>query len=202
ECYIYACDDVAEHLLENAEARFSGRMTDSGTLLGDLVAEDYRSRSVSLTGPVSAIDPVTGALTLSGFRIQPSELTSWIDEDGGFAPWMSANDLRVGDAVDASGTYGGITGLLLASSIRRIPARDPEVRGWQFIRDEPAIVMLGRPILTDATTTVDVCGAPSDATRLFSMSVYDIEELRIGLSSVAPEPLRATRVTINNGNCW
>ena len=200
ECYIYACDDVAEHLLENAEARFSGRMTDSGTLLGDLVAEDYRSRSVSLTGPVSDIDPVSGALTLFGFRIQPSELTNWIDI--GATPSMSASDLRVGDRVDASGTYGGITGLLLASSVRRVSEGGPGIRGWQFVRDEPAIVMLGRPIVTDATTTVDVCGALSDATKLFSMSVYDIEELKIGLSTVAPEPPRATRVTINNGNCW
>ena len=201
-CYIYACDDVAEHLLENVEARFSGGMADDGTLFGDLVAEDYRSRSASLTGPVSAIDPVTGALTLSVFRIQPSELTSWTDDSGASAPTMSANDLRVGDMVDASGTYGGITGLLLASSVRRVSANGPGIRGWQFVRDEPEIVMLGRSILTDATTTVDVCGAPSNAATLFSMSGYAIEELKIGLSAVEADPLRATRVTINDGNCW
>lgn len=201
-CYIYACDDVAEHLLENVEARFSGGMTDDGTLFGDLVAEDYRSRSVSLTGPVSAIDPVTGALTLFGFRIQPSELTSWTDDSGAAAPTMSANDLRVGDTVDASGTYGGIPGLLFASSVRRVSAIGPGIRGWQFVRDEPKIVMLGRSILTDATTTVDVCGAPSNAATLFSMSGYAIEELKIGLSAVESDPLRATRVTINDGNCW
>jgi len=75
------------------------------------------------------------------------------DEGGAVAPAMSANDLRVGDTVGASGTYGGIPGLLLASSIRRVSARDPQIRGWQFVRDEPGIVMPGRSILTDATTS-------------------------------------------------
>jgi hypothetical protein len=200
-CYLYACEDTAEHLLENAEAWFSGRMTDGGAMVGDMVAEDYWSRAVSLTGRVSAIDPATGALTLLGLRIQPSELTHRIDESG-VAPAMSANDMRIGDTVDASGTYGGVSGLLLASSIRRVSARGPGIRGWQFVRDEPEIVMLGQSILTDASTAVDVCGAPSDATTLFSMSVYAIEELRIELSTIESDPLRATRVTINNGNCW
>jgi hypothetical protein len=201
-CDIYTCEDMAEHLLENAEVRFTGQLTTGGSLAGSLVAVDFWSRSVSLTGPVSAIDPVTGAVTLFGFRIQPSELTNWIDDSGAAAPTMSANELRVGDTVDASGTYGGIPGLLLASSVRRVSESSPGIRGWQFVRNEPAIVMLGRPILTDATTKVDVCGAPADATRLFSMSVYEIEELKIELSILEPEPLRATRVTINDGNCW
>jgi hypothetical protein len=201
-CYLYACEDLAEHLLENAETRFSGRMTDGGTLLGEVVSENFWSRAVSLTGPVSAIDPATGALTVLGFRVQPSELTRWIDEGGTVAPAISANDLRVGDVVDSSGTYGGIPGLLLASSVRRVAAGDTEIRGWQFVRDEPGIVMLGRSILTDAATAVDVCGAPSDAATLFLMDLYAVEELRVGLSTMESNPLLATRVTINDGNCW
>jgi hypothetical protein len=200
-CDIYTCEDMAEHLLENAEVRFTGQLTTGESLAGSLVADDMWSRAVSLTGPVSAIDPATSAFTLLGFRIQPSNLTSWID-DGAAALSMSANDLHVGDTVDASGTHGGVSGLLFASSVRRVSASDPGIRGWQFVRNEPAIVMLGRPILTDAATRVDVCGAPSDATKLFSMSVYEIEELKIGVSAVALDPLRATRVTINDGNCW
>jgi hypothetical protein len=200
-CDVYTCEDMAEHLLENAEVRFTGQLTTGRSLAGSLVAVDFWSRAVSLTGPVSAIDPATGALTVLGFRIQPSELTSWIDE-GAAAPAMSANDLRVGDTVDATGTYGGISGLLLASSVRRVSASDPSIRGWQFVRNDPEIVMLGRPILTDAMTTVDVCGAASDAATLFSMYVYAIEELKIGLSASEPDPLRATRVSINDGNCW
>lgn len=201
-CDIYTCEDMAEHLLENVEARFTGQLTAGGSLAGSLVADDIWSRAVSLTGPVSAIDLATGAFTVLGFRILPSELAHWFDESGAVPPAMSANDLRVGDIVDASGTHGGITGLLLASSVRRVAEGGPGIRGWQFRRDEPEITMLGRPILTDAATQVDVCGAPADATRLFSMSSYDIEELRIGLSTLEAEPLRATRVTINDGNCW
>lgn len=201
-CQIHACEDADEHLLENAEVQFSGEMTVGGSLIGSLAAQDYGSRAVSLTGPVSAIDPATGALTVLGFRVQPSELTRWIDEDGAAAAAMSANDLRVGDTVDASGTYGGIPGLLLTSSVRRVSARGPEIRGWQLVRDEPEIVMLGRSILTDATTAVDVCGAPSDTVTLFAMSVYAFEELRIGLTTTESDPLHAARVTINDGNCW
>jgi hypothetical protein len=192
---------MAEHLLENAEVQFTGQLMTGDSLAGDLVAETFRSRAVSLTGPVSAIDPATGAFTMLGFRIQPSNLTSWID-DGAASLSMSAHDLKVGDTVDASGTYGGVSGLLFASSVRRVSASGPGIRGWQFVRNEPAIVMLGRPILTDAATRMDVCGAPADATKLFSMSVYEIEELKIGLSSVELDPLHATRVTINDGNCW
>lgn len=201
-CDVYTCEDMAEHLLENAEVRFTGQWTTGGSLAGSLVADDFWSRAVSLTGPVSAIDPATGAFTVLGFRIQPSDLAHWFDESGAVPPAVSADDLRVGDIVDASGTYGGITGLMLASSVRRVAEGGPGIRGWQFDRDEPEIIMLGRSILTDAATKVDVCGAAADASKLFSMSFYDIEELRIGLSSLEAEPLRATRVTINDGNCW
>lgn len=202
ECDVYICEDMDEQLLENAEVRFSGWMTTGGSLMGSLKADDFWNRAVSLTGPVSAIDPATGAFTVLGFRVQPSDLAHWFDESGAVPPAMSANDLRVGDMVDASGTYGGMTGLMLASSVRRVSEGGPGIRGWQFKRDEPDIIMLGRPIVTDAMTTVDVCGAPSDANKLFSMSVYAIEELKIGLSTAEPALLRATRVTINDGNCW
>ena len=201
-CDVYTCEDMAENLLENAAVLFTGQLTTGGSLAGSLVADDTWSRAVSLTGPVSAIDPATGAFTVLGFRIQPSDLAHWFDESGAVPPAMSADDLRVGDIVDASGTYGGIVGLMLASSVHRLSEGSPGIRGWQFLRDEPDIIMLGRPIVTDAATRVDVCGAASDATRLFSMSLYVIEQLRIELSTLEPEPLRATKVTINDGNCW
>jgi hypothetical protein len=202
ECDVYICEDMAEHLLENAEARFSGWMIADGTVHGQIVADDFWSRAVSLTGPVSAIDLVTGTLSLPGVRVQLSELTQGTDESGTVAPAKFLNDLGVGDTIDASGSHGGVPGLLLASSARRVPARDTEIRGWQFARDEPQIVMLGRAILTDAATAVDVCGAPSDAATLFSMNVYAIEELRIRFSATESGSLRAARVTINDGNCW
>ena len=201
DCDVYFCSDSFELLPANTEVRFSGWITSVGSPIGGLVKEDFYGSAVSLTGSVSAIDSASGALTFLGFRIQPTELTQWSDENGAGAPAITANDLRVGDTVDASGTYGGIPGLLLASSVRRVPAGGPAIRGWQFSRHEPSIAMLGRSILTDATTAVDVCGAPSSAATLFSMDVYAIEELRIELSSADPDPLRATRVTIDDGNC-
>jgi hypothetical protein len=189
-CDVYTCEDLAEYLRENTEVRFRGPMRTGGVPLGDFLVTT--PSSTSLSSRVDAVDPASGALAVHGFTVLPSVMTAWgAPGPGGF---------QVGDTIEASGTYGGVPGLLLASSIRRTMASDPEIRGGAFARDEPDIVMLGRPIRTDAATLVYACGAASTTDTLFSMYLYSIDELRVELAAPASGPLRAVRVTIN-GDC-
>jgi hypothetical protein len=148
-----------------------------------------------LTAPVEAIDPEAQAFTLLGFQVQSSVFTRFAAAQVGGPSAASVEDLRVGDIVTASGTYGGVPGLLVASRINRIPARDPYilVRG-QFERANPAIIVLGRSILTESSTTVDQCGSPVGPQRLFSDTGFNI--LTIGLQAPATDQLKATFISM------
>lgn len=148
-----------------------------------------------LTAPVGAIDPQAQAFTLLGFQVQSSAFTQFGAAQIGGTSAASVDDLRVGDIVTASGTYGGVPGLLVASRINRMPAHDPYifVRG-QFERADPAIIVLGRSILTEPTTTVDQCGSPVDPRLLFSDTGFNI--LTIGLQAPATDQLKATFVSM------
>jgi hypothetical protein len=148
-----------------------------------------------LTAPVEAIDLEAQAFTLLGFQVQSSVFTQFGGEQVGGTPPASVEDLRVGDIVTASGTYGGVPGLLVASRINRMPARDPYifVRN-HFERADPAIIVLGRSILTEPSTTVDQCGRPVDPRLLFSDTGFNI--LTIGLQAPATDQLKTTFVSM------
>ena len=113
---------------------------------------------------------------------------------------MSAADLQVGDVVSAAGTYGGTAGLLIAELITRLPQQDPQVITHRFGRVEPAIIVLGRPILTSGVTRWDQCGSATGAAQFFGGDAY-IHYLTIGLPALAADPLEAAWVSMDNDSC-
>lgn len=169
----------------NIRARWLGRTSDG---------------PIELTASVDAIDLGTRSLTALGFQVQSFASTQISNElDGGTSP-MSLEHLQVGDVVAAQGTYGGVPGLLIASSIRRVPDQDPRMWTWSFQRADPTIIALGRSILTNGSTMVERCETPIDARRLFSDTEW-IDLLVIGLQASPANSLEATRVSIYNLGC-
>lgn len=151
---------------------------------------------ITLTAAVDAIEPGTRALTLLGFQVQASVFTQFGDERAGGTTLKSVEDLQVGDVVAAEGSYGGVPGLLIASSIRRMPAQDPRMWTSSIQRSEPALIVLGRSILTNGSTPVDRCDNPIDVQRLFS-DEEQIDALSIGLQTSPAGFLDATWVSID-----
>jgi len=153
-----------------------------------------------VVGPIATIDAGTGALTVLGFQLQARAHTRVVDQTGEGESVMSAQDLQVGDIVAATGTYGGTPALLITESIARLPQQDPQVSTHRFGRAEPAINVLGRPILTSDATRWDQCGTVAPATRLFVDDAY-IDSVAIGLSPLAVDPLEAAWVSIYDDSC-
>ncbi len=155
---------------------------------------------IELTASVDAIDLRTQSLTALGFQVQSFASTQVSDEQDGTNSPMTLEQLQVGDVVAAHGTYGGVPGLLIASSIRRVPDQDPRMWTWSFQRADPAIIVLGRSILTNGSTIVERCETAIDARRLFSDTEW-IDVLVIGLQASPANSLEATRVSIYNLSC-
>lgn len=169
----------------NVRARWLGRMSDG---------------PIELTASVNAIDLTTQSLTALGFRMQSFASTQVSDEPDGGTSLMSLEHLQIGDVVAAQGTYGGVPGLLIASSIRRVPDQDPRMWTWSFQRADPTIIVLGRSILTNGSTMVERCETSIDARRLFSDTEW-IDALVIGLQASPENFLEANRVSIYNLGC-
>jgi hypothetical protein len=198
-CATGACGTHWQSLRDNALVWIIGTSDEYGDVQArytGLVNEG----SIALTAAVDAIEPGTRSLTLLGFRVQASVFTQFGDERAGGTTPKSVEDLQVGDIVTARGTYGGTPGLLVSSRIVRAPAQDPSLHTWRFQRSDPAIIVLGRSILTNVATMVDRCENPIDVQRLFS-DKEQIDALSIGLQASPAGFLEATWVSIYNHDC-
>lgn len=199
DCTIGACGSIWQSLEDNALVLVAGKVDADGVIRAHYISPLYDGQ-FELTAPVEAIEPGTQALISLGFRVQSTMLTQFGDEQVGGTPPASVEDLRVGDIVTASGTYGGVPGLLVASRIMRVPAHEPQVVTWApFERADPAVILLGRSIVTRTSTVMDNCGTPIDVRRLFAEPRPD--GLVIGLRLPATDPLEAARVSIPYPAC-
>ena len=207
ECSGVDCESMAQDLGADAAVQLTGAQAADGvvgashlsTYLSGLQSP-YASGETTVVGPIVAVDAGTGALTVLGFQLQPLMHTRFVDHRDGGRSAMFAQDLQVGDIVSAAGTYGGTPGLLIAESNVRLTQQDPQVISHRFGRAEPAIIVLGRPILTSGATRWDECGSATGAARLFGGEAY-IYHLAIGLPALAVDPLEAAWVSINEGSC-
>jgi len=198
-CSTGACGSNWQSLRDNALVLVIGKVDTDGGVQARYVGSANEG-PVALTAAVDAIEPGTQALTLLGFRVQTSVFTQFGDERVGGTTPGSVEDLQVGDVVTARGTYGGSPGLLIAASIQRVPVQDPWLATGRFQRADPAIVVLGRSILTNGSTMVDRCESPIDVQRFFS-DKERIDALAIGLQATPAHSLEATWVSIYNHDC-
>lgn len=191
----------------NPEAlpRLNGRLWLEGTLDAKGIVRiqnwnGYGDPVLFSAAPITAIDTETGAMTLYGlFQMQPSPITRFRDGVNIIAvDELHSGDLHVGDVVDVLGDYGGVPGLLLATAIYRYPESWGHVdfsislASERFELADPAIIALGRPIVTKGTTQIDRCGEPSDTVSLFSGHP---DSVSIELPDLPSDPLAATRIT-------
>ncbi len=126
------------------------------------------SHSLSLVGPIDAIDVEQSSFTVLGFPAQalPSAeiLSTQYDETIAFA------DLRIGDTVSI---YAGAVGNVLATDYIARSDDTPSVAGpsTAFSFADPELRLAGRTILTSNATAVDEpCGPPRDQLWLFDHS--------------------------------
>jgi hypothetical protein len=197
------CDELPHCPSPAALPRLNGRLWIQGSLDAQGVVRIQSWNGfidlVSLSAaPITAIDAQTGALTVYGFQVQPSAITRFRDGANIIAvDELHDGALQVGDIVTASGDYGGVPGLMLATTIYRqepdsIGEQDSiSLYGERFELASPAIIVLGRPIMTNSTTPVVRCGQPSDTVSLFSSHP---DTVMIDLPADPLEPPEAMRV--------
>lgn len=104
-----------------------------------------------ILGPIDAIDPEFGTLSILGFRVQPSITTHVVDEAD---QTLSIADLRIGDKVYAGGSAPD-EGLMMANSLaRRTASSRSMLRAFDYhvTLADPIIDLYGRQILTDGST--------------------------------------------------
>lgn len=199
DCATVPCGSNWQSLRDNALVIIIGRVDAYGGVQARY-AGPVNEGPIAVTAAVDGIEPGTRALTLLGFRVQASVFTQFGDERVGGTTPKSVEDLQVGDIVTARGTFGGTPGLLVSSRIVRVPVQDPSLSTWVFQRTDPAIVVLGRSILTNGSTRVDRCEIPIDVRRLFS-DKERIDSLTIGLQASPAHSLEASWVSIDNHDC-
>jgi Domain of unknown function (DUF5666) len=189
------CATLAEPLATGTYVRVSGRSFDvtNVTLLWPTGV------GVGLVGPVDAIDAAAGSLTVLGITVQTSPATHTSADE---QPWVGSAtldlaELGIGNTVTVSGNVLG--DIIVAGRVGRV-GEGTRIRTRAYERADPAVVVLGRQILTDAATTVLACDfytddcTTADASWLFSYAGAYLPTLSIDIDT-ATMPLRATQIT-------
>jgi hypothetical protein len=156
-----------------------------------------------LNGRIDSLDPGRGSLIVAGFKVLTSPATH-ISNDG--APWVGSHTLelseyRPGDAVTV---IGGIRlppdDVLVADMIGLPDGANTRITTRHFERVDPAIIVMGRSILTDSGTTVTVCDSSGACTVVPSTWLFDNpdlnpRELTIEINT-ADVPMRAASILV------
>lgn len=103
-------------------------------------------KHLAITGPVDAIDPNFGTLSILGYDLQPD----------GATPLPS--DIKIGDVVQGYGFPGAVPDVLMASLLGRAPGQTPNIvvyHGFVSYAD-PYIYVLGRPITIAQDATFEL----------------------------------------------
>jgi hypothetical protein len=121
---------------------------------GDILAADFCGSSLAvasykhltISGPVDAIDPNFGTLSILGYDVQPSGATPL------------PTDIKIGDSVMGFGFPGAVPGVLMASSVGPAPGQTPTIGVYYgFVSyADPYIYVLGRPITIAQDATFDL----------------------------------------------
>jgi len=120
-----------------------------GTWLG---VRDYK-KNVTITGPLDAIDPNFGTLSILGFDVQP-----------GYATPLPS-DIKIGDVVRSWGFPGAVPGVLLSNSVGPAPGQTPSIDAYHGLISyaDPFIYVLGHAITVPPGTSF--LGFPVPMTR-------------------------------------
>jgi hypothetical protein len=143
-----------------------GLLQADGTATAHEFCEYSYAADVEITGTLSAIDPTLGTLSVLGFAIQPSLVTS-VNAAGGAA--LSAADLRVGDHIVAGGTSGGIDATVLATFLQEDSSQATSIHAEraQLRFQSPLVYVLGRPITITPATAFNNFNPPTDMASFF-----------------------------------
>ncbi len=143
-------------------ATLDGTLQPSGDILAAdfcgawLGVRDYK-KNVTITGPLDAIDPNFGTLSILGFDVQP-----------GYATPLPS-DIKIGDVVASWGFPGAVPGVLLSNSVGPAPGQTPSIDVYHGLISyaDPFIYVLGRPITIAPDVTFDL-PVPMTRSQFFS----------------------------------
>ena len=160
---------------------------------------------IGLAGPVDAVDPANGSLSILGISVQTSPATLLATEVN---PWLGSgtfalSDLTLGSTVTVQG--GVLDGQVIASNLA-LAGSGARIDGsiLYFDLEEPFVRFLGLNIETDVSTTVLDCGlmgdgcVASDITWLFTSAqlggmLVEIEMIGSELRAISIEAYSSIR---------
>jgi hypothetical protein len=134
---------------------------------GEVSAADFCASSLAvtsykhlvITGPVDAIDPSFGTLSILGFDVQPN----------GATPLPSG--IKIGDIVQGYGFPGAAPGVLMSPSVEPAPGQTPYIdvyHGFVTYAANPFIYVLGRVITIPPDVTFGGFPVPMTRSAFFS----------------------------------
>jgi hypothetical protein len=147
-----SCDRLSGPL---AVGRFVGvSETESGNT--GLFLPYAGSLDTTLVGPVEAVDTAAGSLIVQGITVQstPATLLTSDEQNWVGSPALDIDSISVGDTVTVDG--GALDDLLVASSITTV-GNGVSVHTRNYVLADPALIILGQTIMTDAFTEVIRC---------------------------------------------
>jgi len=157
------------------------------------------SHTIGVSGRISAVDAVYREVVVLGYRVQVSPATQITTAPVIYfaaESSVSFEDLRVGDWVDVSGEALG-AGIRAGVIVRQNSGNT--LKALQYTFDAPAILIAGRPVLTDGTTQVSVCRGGGSITldQLFATASSEAGAwLSIAITDPYAEPLVAQEITV------
>jgi len=139
----------------NSLAHIEGTLEADGTVSANYLCSYSVSPwpTVGIRGPISAIDPEHGTLTVLGFDVQPTLATQFQSADNLL---VAPPVMQVGEIVDVDGDRGAADGTVLAVTLQAFTgAADSvvQVHGFGFQRADPLVYVLGRAIRLTTNTT-------------------------------------------------
>jgi hypothetical protein len=151
-------------------ATLDGTLQPSGDILAAdfcgawLGVRDYK-KNVTITGPLDAIDPNFGTLSVLGFNVQP-----------GYATPLPS-DIKIGDVVQSWGFPSAVPGVLLSNSVGPAPGQTPTIDAYHGLiaYADPFIYVLGHPI-TIAPDVTFALPVPMTRSAFFSPSQNGIAQ--------------------------
>ncbi len=178
----------ANNLAVNVSVEVEGRFNAFGELVAKKI-EFEEPAEIEVSSTIEAIDTTNQTLTLAGITFTITDTTRFEDKYRGASQTFSFNDLSVGDYVEIDG-YADANGTMVASKIERedgdydddgdgdSDGSEIEIEGPVSSIDSESFVILGRTVLTTATTEFEIDEQNVTASEFFSvLAVNDLVEV-------------------------
>ncbi|MDE2304178.1 MAG: hypothetical protein KGL34_01350 [Gammaproteobacteria bacterium] len=142
---------AATQLAADVHVSVQGTFDASGTLTASIV-NFQASDPLLLQGPVGAVNPAAGTLSILGVTITTDRLTQFSDESAVPVVPFDLAAISVGDEVEVHARVGAGNVLLAGLLSRERPSTEVQLRGPASFASDPTVVVLGVTAVTSPLT--------------------------------------------------